>query len=400
MFSDLPKALHKLCGKSMLWHLLSTIRELKPKRTVVVVGNQKKLITRELAHGTSFVWQRRQLGSGHAVACARSELSGFQGRILVLYCDTPLIKAQTLKGLLQDAEKKNSDCSLLSVRLGNPTGYGRLKRDPRGWVQKIVEETDLSSGEKRLQEVNVGCYVFHSKKLFQALEWVRQNPKKKEYYLTDTVEILSRRGRVSAVCAGDVRETMGVNTRFDLSLIQGFMQEAILKRWIEKGVEIRDPKTTTIDADVEIGAGSVILSHTVIEEGSRIGRGCRIGPFARIRGASRVEDGAVVGNFVELVRSRVGRKTFIKHLSYIGDSEIGSEVNVGAGTITANYDGKKKHKTVIGDKAQIGSGTILIAPVTVGRSAKTGAGAVVTKNTHVKDRSVFMGVPAREIKKA
>lgn len=397
MKSDLPKALHSLCGRTMLWHLLDKVKALKPKKILVVVGHQKERVEKELERGVRAVWQKEQLGSGHAVEQASKEFSGFNGRVLVLYCDTPLIQVKTLRSLLEDQTKKGSDCSLLSVKLADPYGYGRIQRDAEGFVKRIVEENDANHSEKRIQEINVGCYVFRSKKLFKALECVRQNPAKKELYLTDAIEILAQDGKVSPVLSDDPDQMLGVNTRKDLLRMESLMQKDVLEALIEKGVSLRDPRTTTIDADVEIGEGSVILPNTVIEEGSRIGKGCRIGPFARIRGASRIEDGAVIGNFVEIVRSRVGQRTNIKHLSYIGDAEIGRDVNIGAGTITANYDGKKKHKTIVKDKAEIGSGTILIAPVTVGRLAKTGAGSVVTKGTKIKDKGVVVGVPAKNL---
>ncbi len=397
MRSDLPKALHTLCGRTMLWHLLNKVKALNPGKTVVVVGHRKELVRKEIGPGVTAVWQRKRLGSGHAVSQASKALSGFNGRVLVLYCDTPLIPLENLRALLRDQSKNGSDSSLLSAVLPDPFGYGRILRRSDGFVERIVEENDATSREKRIREINVGCYVFRSKKLFQALECVRQNPKKKEVYLTDAIAILARQGGVRSVPSGSADRTLGVNTRSDLSRIQTLMQKEILETWVEKGIRIRDPRTTVIDADVTIGKGSIILPNTVIEEGSRIGKRCLIGPFARIRGRSRIEDGAVIGNFVEVVRSRVGRGTNIKHLSYIGDAEVGRGVNIGAGTITANYDGKTKHKTVIKDKAEIGSGTILIAPVVVGRMAKTGAGSVVTKGTRIKDRAVVVGVPAKEL---
>ncbi|OGW81791.1 MAG: hypothetical protein A3C47_07420 [Omnitrophica bacterium RIFCSPHIGHO2_02_FULL_51_18] len=397
MKSDLPKALHSLCGRPMIWHLLDKVKTLEPKKILVVVGHRKELVQKELGPRVQAIRQTQQLGSGHAVNQAAQALSGFNGRVLVLYCDTPLIKPGTLRALVRDQQKKNSDCSLLSAEFSNPFGYGRIRRTLDGSVGSIIEENDAGPAEKRIREINVGCYVFRSKKLFQALKYVRQNPKKKEVYLTDAIALLAQSGKVSPVLSEDPAEMLGVNTRKDLSRIQSLMQKEILETLVEKGVLIRDPRTTVIDADVKIGGGSTILPNTVIEEGSRIGKGCRIGPFARVRGRSRIEDGAVIGNFVEVVRSTVGRGSNIKHLSYIGDAEIGRGVNIGAGTITANYDGKKKHKTVIKDKAQIGSGTILIAPVTVGRMAKTGAGSVVTKGTRIKDGAVVAGVPAKEL---
>ena len=398
----------------------------RQKKNIVIAGygieKIKKFLDAEKISAT-VVHQKKLLGSGHAVNQAAGVLSGFDGSVLVVYCDTPLVSSGTLRKLLNDHRVHATDCTLLSVHFENPFSYGRICRRGDGSVEKIVEENDATAAEKKLTEVNVGCYVFDSKKLFAALKCVRPatiarhqsiggsvrdfwrtlagrpNSVKKEIYLTDAVGILTKTGRVRAVLSEDVAEAQGVNTRLDLSRIQCKMQQRLLDGWIEKGVQIRDPRTTTIDADVKIGPGTTILPNTVIEEGSRIGRDCTIGPFARIRGASSVGDGSIIGNFVELVRSKIGKKTQVKHLSYIGDAEVGHEVNIGAGTITANYDGKKKHKTIIRDKAQIGSGTVLVAPVTVGRGGRTGAGSVVAKGKNIPAGKTFVGVPAKELKK-
>ena len=402
--SELPKALHTLCGEPMLGILLQSAEALRPRKAIVVAGHKSGLV-REYLNGRArhggqarIVEQRELLGSGHAVAQAAQALAGFNGPVLVLYCDTPLISAETMSALLKKYRTASTDCALLSVVLKEPGDYGRVKRAADGSVEKIVEAGDASVAEKSIREINVGCYVFNSKKLFGALKRVRRNPKKKEYYLTDAVEILAERGGVQAVKVKSEEEVLGINSRQDLALLQDIMQKKILDRWIEKGVRIRDPRTTTIDAGVTIGPGTVVLPNTVIEDRCVIGKDCSIGPFARLRGGSKIGDGAVIGNFVEVVRSTVGRQSLIKHLSYIGDAEVGSFVNIGAGTITANFDGKKKHKTVIKDKAQLGSGTVLVAPVTVGRGAKTGAGAVVTKGRNVPDYGVVVGMPARKLK--
>ena len=293
---------------------------------------------------------------------------------------------------------------MLAVELDDAAHYGRIVRLPAGQagkgtdeVEKIVEALDATEDQKAIREINVGCYVFDKKKLFEALKSLKKSPKKKEYYLTDAVELLASSGSVRAVLTADREETMGVNTRVELARAEEIVQRRLQEAWMERGVGIRDPKTTFIDSDVRLGQDTVILPHTVIEQGSVIGEACTIGPFARIRGGSQIGDGAVIGNFVEVVRSKVGRRTQIKHLSYIGDSVIGEGVNIGAGTITANYDGKAKHKTIIRDGAQVGSGTIFVAPVTMGRQAKTGAGAVITSGTNIKDRSVYVGVPAKEL---
>ncbi len=259
------------------------------------------------------------------------------------------------------------------------------------------EENNATSEEKAVKEINVGCYVFKAKALFQALMSVKRDPIKKEYYLTDVIELLSESGRVESVKTLDQDEVLGVNTRVDLARITEILQKRILEEHMLGGVGIRDPKTTIVDYGVRIGQDTQLLPHTVIEEGAVIGKGCVIGPFARIRGGSQIGDLAIVGNFVEVVRSQIGKATQIKHLSYLGDAVVGDHVNIGAGTITANFDGKNKHKTTLHDHVQVGSGTIFVAPVTMGRGAKTGAGSVVTKGTKIKDKSVYVGVPAKEL---
>lgn len=395
MNSELPKALHKVCGRPMLEFLIDAAEALRPQKVVVVAGFGFERVREAFESRCRIVRQKELLGSGHAVHQAAGELKNFRGSVMVLYCDTPLLSGDTLRKILNEHRSQETLGTLLSVELKDPTSYGRVKKDEAGRVIRIVEELDASALEKAIPEINVGAYVFDGPALFQALEKVPRNPVKKEYYLTDAIEILAREGPVTAVRSMDQFETSGINTRRQLAWAEGVMQEKILNRWIDSGVSIRDPRTTVIDAGVAIGAGTEILPHTVIEAKCVIGKKCVIGPFARLRGASRVADGAVIGNFVEIVRSSIGRGTQVKHLSYIGDASVGASVNVGAGTITANYDGQKKHRTVIKDGAQIGSGTVLIAPVTVGRGAKTAAGAVVTKGKNVPDRKTVAGVPAR-----
>ncbi len=393
--SPLPKALHTICGRPMLEFLVKRAEEAGCSPIVVVAGYKREQVKKFLGDRCETVAQTRQLGSGHAVAQAASKLKRFDGSVLVMYCDTPLIRTSSVAGLVENYRRSGSVANLLTATLDDPTGYGRVVRGGDGSVKAIIEQRDADEAQRAVREVNVGCYVFDSKKLFEALKWVPRNPGKNEYYLTDAISLLARDGRVEAVPAAEVSEMLGVNTRSDLAELEGIMQERLLKEWAERGVRIRDPRTTVIDADVRIGQDTVIQPNTVIEQGSVIGKGCTVGPFARIRGASRIGDGAVIGNFVEIVRSTVGPGSQVKHLSYLGDAVLGKRVNVGAGTITANFDGKKKHKTVIRDGAQIGSGTVLVAPVTIGRGAKTGAGAVVTRGKNVPDRAVVIGVPAK-----
>jgi len=383
----------------MVESLIFSARAAGASRIFVVAGHGLEQVRKILPKDVTLVHQEERLGSGHAVHVAEKALSSVTGSLLVLYCDTPLLKKETLRALVRNHREAKTDATLLSVRLSEPSGYGRviLKRDR--FVERIVEHNDATDEEKKVGQVNVGCYVFDKKKLFAALRQVKQNPKKKEYYLTDAVGALAANGSVEAIDAPDAEETHGVNDRAELARADRILRRRILNGWMESGVGIRDPKSTFIDSDVRLGQDTVLLPHTVIEEGSVIGERCVIGPFAHIRGGSRIGDRTVIGNFVEVVRSTVGCDTQIKHLSYIGDARIGDGVNIGAGTITANYDGKKKHQTVIRDRAQIGSGTIFVAPVTVGRGARTGAGAVVTKGTKIRDQRVYVGVPAKELER-
>jgi bifunctional UDP-N-acetylglucosamine pyrophosphorylase/glucosamine-1-phosphate N-acetyltransferase len=397
MNSGLPKALQPLCGRPMLGFLTDAVKALEPAKTVVVVGWRSDLVKIFVGRSVEVVLQKELLGSGHAVMQAEHALKGFSGPVLVLYCDTPLVSTHTLEQLLERYHATGADCVLLSVKFADPTGYGRVIRGQGGTVAAIVEESDATSAEKAIREVNVGCYVFSGEKLFKVLKQVPRNEKKKEYYLTDAVGILAREGGVEAVVAQDASEMQGANTPRELAALEGRMQEKILEALMTQGVRIRDPRTTTIDAGVKIGAGTTVLPHTVIEDGSVIGKDCTIGPFARIRGKSRIGDRVIVGNFVEIVRSVIGNGTSVKHLSYVGDSVIGKDVNIGAGTITANYDGRAKHRTTVKDGASIGSGTVLVAPVTVGKRAVTGAGSVVTKRQNVRDGQTVAGVPARPL---
>ncbi len=397
MNSDLPKALQSVCGRPMLGFLTDAVSSLKPSKTIVVAGWRSGLVKDFVGRSAEVVLQKELLGSGHAVMQSARALKNFSGPVLVLYCDTPLISPRTLERLLERYHASGASCVLLAVEFTDPTGYGRVLRGQGGTVAAIVEENDATPSEKAIREVNVGCYVFSGEKLFAALKLVPRNEKKKEYYLTDAVGILAREGRVEMVMAQDDTETLGANTPLDLAALEGRMQEKILEALMAQGVRIRDPRTTTIDAGVKIGAGTTVLPHTVIEDGSVIGKNCTIGPFARIRGKSRIGDRVIVGNFVEVVRSVIGAGTNVKHLSYVGDSVIGKGVNVGAGTITANYDGRAKHRTTVKDGASIGSGTVLVAPVTVGKHAVTGAGSVVTKGQNVRDGQTVAGVPARPL---
>ena len=285
----------------------------------------------------------------------------------------------------------------MSFEADDPAGYGRILRARDGSLVKIVEELNATAGEKAVREVNAGIYCFRGDALYGVLSRVAPDPVKKEIYLTDAVELLAQESSVQIVTAQDPTETLGINSRVDLSVATQMVKKQILKKLMLDGVTIVDENTTFIEERVKIGRDTVIYPNTVIEGPSEIGSHCRIGPFARIRAGVQLGSGVTIGNFVEVVRSRIGDKAIVKHLTYLGDAQIGSEANIGAGTITANFDGKKKQQTVIQDGAQIGSGTVLVAPVRVGKNAKTGAGSVVTRGHDVPAGETVAGVPARPL---
>jgi bifunctional UDP-N-acetylglucosamine pyrophosphorylase/glucosamine-1-phosphate N-acetyltransferase len=319
------------------------------------------------------------------------------GKILVLPGDAPCVCAETLRQLVDVYEEKGAQAGVLSARVENPFGYGRILRDGEA-VIGIREELDASDEERQIAEVNSGIYVFDAALLFDRLKKVAKNDKKKEYYLTDVIEEIVRAGgKVVAHMASDSSEIMGVNTRMDLSEANRVLNAREIERHQKAGVTIVEPRETSIEKNVTIGRDTIIHPFTWIEHDVVIGEGCRIGPFAKLRNGSRIGDEAVIGSFVEVARSKIGAKTFVKHLSYVGDSEFGEKVNVGAGTVTANFDGSRKNKTIVEDNVFLGCNTVLIAPLKVGRGAKTGAGAVVCARQAIAPGKVVMGVPARAV---
>jgi len=296
--------------------------------------------------------------------------------------------------------ENNADATLLTARLEQPAGYGRILRDNCGSICGIIEENNADDYEKDIKEINTGVICFDKKVLTAALKEVRRDNRKKEYYLTDTVSIIyKKKGIIYNLAIADVREAMGINARSDLARANRIMQLRLNEEIMRSGVTIVDPGTTFIDYGARIGQDTTIYPFTVIERDVKIGKYCKIGPFAHLRAGTRLADKVEIGNFTEVVRSTIAPHTLMKHFSYLGDSRIGREVNIGAGTVTANFDGRDKHISVVKDKAFIGSDTVLVAPLKIGRGAKTGAGAVVVKNSNIADYSVVAGVPARVIKK-
>lgn len=402
MKSSLPKVLHPICGKPMIKYLIDTIKSLRVRNIIVVVGHKADLVKKSLG-GVKYVTQRKLLGTADAVLKTKNILAkdGKIDAVLISYADVPLVRPETLKRIIDRHLSAHSGCSLLTSHLKNPTGYGRIVRSGTNKVIKIIEEADASIYEKVIEEINVGVYCFDKLVLFEALEKIRPNNRKAEYYLTDTIDVLTKANiSVDSVLTDDPEELLGVNTRKDLIQAEQVVKQRIINKVMENGVTIVDPSNTYVEENVEIGKDTVIYPYTFIENGVKIGESCSIGPFARLRSGTLIEDEVEVGNFVEIVRSSIASRTKVKHQCYIGDTEIGRGVNIGAGTIVANYDGKRKHKTIIEDDAFIGTGTILIAPVKVGKGAVTGAGSVVTRNNDVPAGKTVVGIPARILRRS
>ena len=399
MNSDLPKVLHKAAGEELLSHVIEAARGAGARRVAVVVNDRKGPLGSFLNHGVESVLQKKRLGTGHAVLQAKRFFESWDGDLLVLPADAPCVQVKTLLDFIENHRKRSVLASVLTAEVDNPTRYGRILREGNQ-VIGIREELDASRSERKIREVNSGIYLFDARSLFERLREIGKNQKKKEYYLTDAIEAFRRSGDpVDAYRIRDQREILGVNTRRELAVANQILTERELERHSRAGVTILDPSNTYIAKGVRIGRDTVIHPFTWVDRAVVIGRRCEIGPFAKIRSGSKIGDDAVIGSFVEITRSKVGEKTFVKHLSYLGDAQIGKSVNVGAGTITANFDGRRKHKTVVRDRVLLGCDTILVAPVTVGKGARTGAGAVLRARQPIPPGKTAVGVPARVLRK-
>lgn len=398
MKSETAKVMHKILGRPMISYVLDALAAAGIAETVVVAGYGADQLEGSVG-SAKVVIQKELLGSGDAVSVAKKALGKHSGDILVICGDTPLIQGSTITSLIEKHKSSGASATVLTVELKDPTGYGRILRGASGKVVKIVEEEKAPLYEKVIEEINAGTYCFKSEDLFAALEQVKPDNKKQELFLTDTVEIMAKEGKpVEALKIDDIEETIGINTRKDLAEAIRIMKIRIMNEIMAGGVTIEDPASTTIYPEVEIGKDTIIHPNTIIESDVVIGENCSIGPFTRIRPHVRIGSGVEVGNFVELVRTEVGDRSKVKHHTYLGDTKVGKNVNIGAGTITANYDGKNKNATVIGDGSFLGIGTRLIAPVKVGKNCVLGAGCVVLKDHDVPDNSTVVGVPARIIK--
>lgn len=416
MRSALPKALHRICAKPMIEYVLETAESLNPAEILIVVGRGADKVRESLEDKTAlkFVFQEEQLGTGHAVLVCEKELTKFSGTVLILSGDTPLLSKETLQNFLSLHKESQAVATLLSSNLKNPGGYGRIIRNKSGEVERIVEERDASEDEKKICEVNTGTYCFDKEKLFAALKEVKCENDQKEFYLTDVVEILKKKGeKVVALATKEEREVLGINSRSQLAEVERIMREKINNEWMENGVTLIEPLSTFISPDVAIGKDTVIYPFVFLEGKTVIGENCVIGPFTRLidvkvgsgteitcavareckisdeakvgpfsylRFGTELKRKAKVGAFVEVKNSTVGEESKVSHLSYIGDATIGKKVNVGAGSITCNFDGVKKHPTIIEDEAFIGSDTMLIAPLRIGKGAVTGAGSAISRD--------------------
>ena len=400
MKSDIPKVLHKILGKPVISYVLQALKAAGIKNIIIVAGYRSELLKSAIGPARVAI-QKRLLGSGDAVMSAKRYLKSGAEDVLITCGDAPLIGAKTFRRLIARHKSSGSSATVLTAKVKDPSEYGRIVRDAYGRVSNITEYKDASEREKAIDEINVGTYCFKITDLFTALSKVRPDNNKGEYYLTDTLSII-RSGMskpVESVPAENESEVIGINTRKDLAEASMRLKNTVLEDLMAGGVTIEDPATTTIYPGVRIGRDTVIKPNTVIESDVVIGKGCEIGPFARIRPGTKIADGAEIGNFVELVRTTVGNDTKVKHHTYLGDATVGKDVNIGAGTITANYDGKNKNRTVIEDGAFIGVGAILIAPVKIGKRAVIGAGCVVPKKRNVPAGVTMVGVPARLLAK-
>lgn len=428
MRSHLPKVLHRLSGQTLLENVLASLGQVSPSRRLVIVGYAAEQVQKTLADvpDLEFIKQTEQLGTGHAVQQLIPALDGFSGNLLVLNGDVPLLRPETLAQMLATHNENGNAATILTAQVLDPSGYGRVFCNENLVVEEIVEHRDCSDPQRQNRRVNAGIYCFNWSALMTVLPQLKADNDQQEYYLTDVIKSLSP---VMAVDAADPNEILGINNRKQLAEADDILQDRIKKDWMLAGVTLVNPDSITIDATVKLEPDVIIepqthlRGHTVIQTGCRIGPGClvedstigpnttllysvvsestlaggdRVGPYAHLRGQVSVGKNCRIGNFVEIKKSTLGDRTNVAHLSYIGDATLGEKVNVGAGTITANYDGFQKHPTVIGDRTKTGSNSVLVAPIEVGSDVTIGAGSVLTKNVQ-DDCLVVSRAPQRVI---
>lgn len=434
MRSDLVKVLHPLLGVPMLFYNVDLALEgIEAEKTVVVVGHQADRIQGLFKdRSVQFVFQKEQLGTGHAVLQTLPFLEGFEGAVLILCGDVPLVKVETLRSFIDAFHLNRPVLSVMTVAVKDPFGYGRILHNRDGWLERIVEEKDATADERKVGEINTGIYCIDAAFLRGGLKEIGRENAQGEYYLTDLVHIAGRKGlKCSAYQVKDPIEVMGINTRVDLAIANEVLRQEKMKALMLSGVTVVDPKTTYADKRVEVGKDTVLYPNCFLQGRTRVGEGCIIesntmisdtivgneviirsnsvieeskiedraiiGPFAHLRPFSEIRTNAKIGNFVEVKKSVIGKGTKANHLAYIGDSTLGEDVNIGAGTITCNYDGFEKHQTIIGDRVFVGSNVELVAPVKVGNDASIGAGATVTKDVP-EGALAISRVPQKNIK--
>jgi len=433
MKSRMAKVLHRAGGKALIEHVISAAKGVAPpQRIFVVAGHQAEAVGAVArAAGAGVIHQTEQLGTGHAVMCGEDRLAGLGGILLVLNGDCPMIRPQTLQQLIALYRETGSGAAMITADLDDPTGYGRIIRQPNGDVEAIVEHKAATDSEREVKEINVGFYCFDAAAFWKHVHEIRPDNPAGEYYLTDIIAILLKAGhRITALKAADSTEMLGINNRVELSAADRIMRERKARQLMLNGVTIEKPETVTIDADVVIGNDTIVgpfvqlTGNTTIGENCRIGAssiienstlangvevfpfssisastldaGAQVGPYARLRLGAHLDEGAHVGNFVELKNTRLGAGSKSMHLAYLGDSQIGAKVNIGAGTITCNFDGKNKYPTSIGDRAFIGSNSTLVAPIEIGGGAYIAAGSVITDP--VPEKALALGRARQVIK--
>lgn len=419
--SNIPKVLHKVCGKEMVNHVIDNMRKAEIEDVNVIIGNGSELVKESTKdRNVSYSLQEEQLGTGHAVKCAKEFLQGKDGVVAVFTGDAPLTRVETIKKLVDEHIKKGNKATLLSAYVDDPTGYGRIIRYGEE-VLKIVEHKDCNEEELKVNEMNAGMYCFDIKSLLSSLEELNNNNVQGEYYLTDVIGILKSKGEKVGALLTDYEDTLGVNSRAQLAEAERVLRKRINQFHLDNGVTLIDPNTTYIGVNAIIGKDTVIYPNNIIEGNTKIGEGCTIlqnsrikdsiiednveiqasvildsnigknttvGPFAYIRPESTIGEGVRIGDFVEVKKSSIGNETKVSHLTYIGDAEVGSGCNFGCGTVVVNYDGKKKNKTIIGDHSFIGCNTNLISPLEVQDNTYIAAGSTITSTVEEGDLAV------------
>ena len=379
MKSKNSKLVQKIYGKEIVKRAVENAQKAGVRDIVAVVGYKKEEVMKVLGDNIKYAYQDEMLGTGHAVMQAKEYLKGKKGKVLVLNGDVPLIRPETLNKLIEKSIENKEYATLLTAIYDDPTGYGRIVRDEGGNIEGIVEEKDTTPEQKKIKEINAGIYCFDIEALLKALEKVTPNNKQGEYYITDVIQIMNDSGlKTGAVLVEDNTEILGINDRIQLGILTKVLQMRINTELMKNGVTIEDTNTTYIYDDVEIGMDTVIHPNTTIKSGVTIGEDCEIGPNSYIREGCKLANHVKIGSFVEIKKAIIGEGTKVPHLSYIGDCEIGEKCNIGCGTITCNYDGFNKSKTIIGNHSFIGSNTNLVAPVTLGDNTFVAAGSTIT----------------------